>query len=460
MNKKNKKAFSLIEIMIILVIVSVSVLAAIPLTTSKVRFSTWNTETLKDASDTDVEMVLYGQDGDNIDRVGIGADPYTSSKEGKLVVNTMGVGFWNNNPANNYQHFIFGGINGTDCSANPKFFNDGEILDCGAGVNGVNDTNWSTDNINSLIIGRNYPIGNNAGATIVSSFAAAPANVILGTCIGNVTVANCDGAGEYSLNDVILISNTGTTFVNPADAYQPIIITPNTVTIQADNGLNIIGTGGMEDLYAKSYNYTDIVKTANPNQGPYIASANFNDTASINASDINYHDYTETTAQNNTTVTITDKSVTPNTNYTYATSVTSSGNTLTFAGNNAIPDGGTYDAPASTGGADQDTSLYPSDIRLKNILKPYEKGLDYISKIKTHYYTFKNDVEKKLHAGIIAQEIIGIFDEALETTKDGFYSYKKSPFLYAMVNSVKSLFSEQQDILKEQEELLKMIKNS
>jgi hypothetical protein len=93
-------------------------------------------------------------------------------------------------------------------------------------------------------------------------------------------------------------------------------------------------------------------------------------------------------------------------------------------------------------------------------LKPNQKELDYISKVKTHYYTFKNDAEEKLHAGIIAQEVAGIFSEALEKTKDGFYSYKKSPFLYAMVNSVKSLYSEQQDILKEQEELLKMVKNN
>jgi hypothetical protein len=310
-----------------------------------------------------------------------------------------------------------------------------------------NQAIWINDNTNNaLIIGHNYTISNKKqDLTMISSFLATPTTNLQGTCIGNVTATNCDEANEYSLNDMVLINNISTTFVNPANSTEKIVVnnTPD-VTITATNGLDIKG-----DIYAMSYTYTP-TPTPSGKTGPWVFKAQKSNGYSSDPQAYNYNFYNSS-----------PDNVIPTNYYTYYDTYASGALPITMAGTYSFPTGGaTLDTAASPFGDQYLASVRPSDIRLKNVLKPYEKGLDYICKVKTHYYTFKNDAEEKLHAGIIAQEVAGIFSEALEKTKDGFYSYKKSPFLYAMVNSVKSLYSEQQDILKEQEELLKMVKNN
>ncbi len=409
--KKSKKAFSLIEILIILVIVSVSVLAAVPITTNKTSFSTWKRDNYNN-----IEYVAYGHDLSSNDRVGINVDPYKEATKGKLATDIMGVAFEDNGDVN-YNTFIFGGI---EQPANTF------LPDAPAAWGG-----YAANLSPSLIIGRNYDAATAYnGATIISSFAMNPGRQINGTCIGNVLEPDqhCLLANDYDLNDTVFITNATTTFVNPADSnHTPITVTATGVTTSSNGGLVITG-----DLYALYPAYFSAAAAVACDTSPCVRMAQdiqVTDDASLNNGEIVYYK-TFTADSNQKNYLVKDDSILYN---------NQSGLNIKGVGT---------DVPQVEG----------SDIRLKNVLKPYTKGIDYIAKIKTHYYTFKNDVEKKLHAGIIAQEIIGIFDEALEKTKDGFYSYKKSPFLYAMVNSVKSLYSEQQDILKEQEELLKMVK--
>ena len=451
MNKQNKEAFSLIEVMIILLLVSIGILATIPILSGKTYSAPDWIRKIYTAGN--IPYISYGQDNSSNERVGIQVDPYAKGSEGKLSVGAMGVSF--NNVS--FPKFIFGGrsLNGID-------FDGGNVWADGA------ISNINTDN--ALIIGRTYSQPAVAGvagdfnlsdSTIISSFSVDPAAHIHGICIGNIDagdVNTCADANHYNLNSAVqfgynsLGKNFYTKFL--AGGAEPIQIIDSAAgegnfTIDTKQGLLING-----DLYASNYNYPGFDSLVRDSGGPYVREANF---VALSGGLV-YYNYSLI----NDELSGTAQYAVPTTNYGQVLNgLNTAGVTdlpgkngspslpLRIIGNNVQPTGGTY-----SGG------MAASDIRLKNILKPYEKGLDYIAKVKTHYYTFKNDVEKKLHAGIIAQEIIGIFDEALEKTKDGFYSYKKSPFLYAMVNSVKSLYSEQQDILKEQEELLKSVKNN
>lgn len=94
-----------------------------------------------------------------------------------------------------------------------------------------------------------------------------------------------------------------------------------------------------------------------------------------------------------------------------------------------------------------------SDRRLKNIIAKYEKGIEDIKKIDTYTYTYKDDKKKSLQVGLIAQKIAGIFDEAIHIDAKGFYSYERTPILYAMVNSVKSISARLDAVSKEQKSL-------
>lgn len=96
-----------------------------------------------------------------------------------------------------------------------------------------------------------------------------------------------------------------------------------------------------------------------------------------------------------------------------------------------------------------------SDKRLKNIIADYTKGIDSINKLETYLYTFKSDVKQILSAGIIAQKLKGVFDEALHQDADGYYSYSREPILYAMINSVKEIDKKQSDLSKNQNKLNK-----
>ncbi|MCR4881075.1 MAG: tail fiber domain-containing protein [bacterium] len=93
-----------------------------------------------------------------------------------------------------------------------------------------------------------------------------------------------------------------------------------------------------------------------------------------------------------------------------------------------------------------------SDLRLKDVLAPYKKGIKDISKVETYLYTFKNDKKQQNRVGIIAQKLIGVFDEALHKDSNGYYSYERDVLMYAMTNSAKEIYDKQDELSKKQKE--------
>jgi len=95
----------------------------------------------------------------------------------------------------------------------------------------------------------------------------------------------------------------------------------------------------------------------------------------------------------------------------------------------------------------------PSDRRLKHIISDYNKGINEVSTLRTFNFTYKSDKKQQLFVGIIAQKLLGIFDEAIHMDDKGYLSYEKTPILYAMVNSVKDIFNHQYDLSIKQKKL-------
>ena len=56
-----------------------------------------------------------------------------------------------------------------------------------------------------------------------------------------------------------------------------------------------------------------------------------------------------------------------------------------------------------------------SDIRLKENIVPIENALDKVMKLNGKQYNWKKDEEKKLHSGLIAQEVEEIIPEVVNT---------------------------------------------
>ena len=87
---------------------------------------------------------------------------------------------------------------------------------------------------------------------------------------------------------------------------------------------------------------------------------------------------------------------------------------------------------------DQVATKY-SDRRLKYVGKENKDGLDKIRQIKVFNYTFKKDKTKEPHVGVIAQDLQKIFPNAVKKAADGFLTIRMEDMFYALVNAVKEL---------------------
>ena len=99
--------------------------------------------------------------------------------------------------------------------------------------------------------------------------------------------------------------------------------------------------------------------------------------------------------------------------------------------------------------------LNTSDIRKKNVIGEYKSGLDDIMKIKTYEYVYKDDLTKTKQVGVIAQELQKIFPNAVKKDSKGYLSIRKDDMFYAVINAVKQLGTDVK-ALKEENELLKL----
>ena len=104
-----------------------------------------------------------------------------------------------------------------------------------------------------------------------------------------------------------------------------------------------------------------------------------------------------------------------------------------------------------------------SDARLKTIHSTYERGLDEIIKLSpvTYNYAEGNPLgleDNAEYTGLVAQEVQRVFPEAVSQGTDGFLKLNMDPVNMALINSVKQLKQENDDLRARLEKLEKAIR--
>jgi len=111
-----------------------------------------------------------------------------------------------------------------------------------------------------------------------------------------------------------------------------------------------------------------------------------------------------------------------------------------------------------TGGGSWSNS---SDLRLKDILGNYIRGLNDIIRLQPIRFKYKADNPRKLPSdeeqiGFIAQEVQETFPEAVNKSTDGYLDFNIHSVNAALVNAVKELKAEN-DLLKERLERIEQL---
>ena len=84
-------------------------------------------------------------------------------------------------------------------------------------------------------------------------------------------------------------------------------------------------------------------------------------------------------------------------------------------------------------------NTYVSDRRLKNVGEAYTAGLDELKKLDFFHYTFKKDEAKTPHVGVMAQDLQKVFPDAVTEGDDGYLRIRMEDMFYAVINAVKEL---------------------
>ena len=114
--------------------------------------------------------------------------------------------------------------------------------------------------------------------------------------------------------------------------------------------------------------------------------------------------------------------------------------TMTITGNT------TLNQDVSTSGSPTFVNIsQTSDIRYKNIVSAYNRGLSEIIKLSPTNFTWNSLSgfdSSVVNTGFIAQEVLGVIPEAVFKDGKGFYSISDRPIIAALVNSIKELNQE------------------
>lgn len=112
------------------------------------------------------------------------------------------------------------------------------------------------------------------------------------------------------------------------------------------------------------------------------------------------------------------------------------------------------------------TYTIPSDKNLKTVLHQYHKGLNEITKLKPYKFTYKDDENKNIHIGLIAQDLKKVFPESVyKNPETGYLSINTDGVFYALTNAIKELdeknktLEEQNNELEEKIAKLRVIRN-
>lgn len=99
-----------------------------------------------------------------------------------------------------------------------------------------------------------------------------------------------------------------------------------------------------------------------------------------------------------------------------------------------------------------------SDKRLKNIKGRFQGGLNEIKKMQPYTFTFKKDKHKKPFVGVIAQDLIKIFPDAVMVNRDYYFSIRDDDIFYSMLNAIKELDNKLQILAGEIKTLFAKVK--
>lgn len=92
-----------------------------------------------------------------------------------------------------------------------------------------------------------------------------------------------------------------------------------------------------------------------------------------------------------------------------------------------------------------------SDLGLKNIKGLYQRGLKELRKLRTYLFSFKNDEEHVLRAGLIAQDVKKVMPEAISTSDDKNHLAIKHEYInFAMFNAISDVDKSLRAVVKRQ----------
>lgn len=100
---------------------------------------------------------------------------------------------------------------------------------------------------------------------------------------------------------------------------------------------------------------------------------------------------------------------------------------------------------------------YSSDRRLKNVGETYTAGLDELKKLDFFHYTFKKDEAKTPHVGVMAQDLQKVFPDAVTKGEDGYLRIRMEDMFYAVINAVKELDTKIAEIVENVTSLSKKV---
>ena len=293
----------------------------------------------------------------------------------------------------------------------------------------------------SIILGVNTCSTTPTSSIIVGSFennAPCSNNTI---DIGNATTnINVDSNGNLTLRangiDVLTLNHDNSFEIKYPDNAQGLKYTNNDDNkLEIPEGLSV-GSSGTGTLYLNSYDDTnvtaDIFECTKDGETPSIVNSYYLAETQINAG------YSCTIKNDSTNASYSSVNTLRQAPYYCQEKIKSSLNSPTHS----------YCHSTKTTWWNFETNA-TSDKRLKKIIADYEKGLENLNKIKTYNFTYKADKQKRNHVGLIAQHLQNLYDEALHKDEKGYLSYEKEPILYSMINAVKEIFSKQNKIEKQ-----------
>ncbi len=102
--------------------------------------------------------------------------------------------------------------------------------------------------------------------------------------------------------------------------------------------------------------------------------------------------------------------------------------------------------------------LTTSDLRLKDLMGPYSRGLEEIAALQPVRFHYKTGNSRHLPAekeqiGLVAQEVQSLFPEAVSTGEDGFLQLDMHPINVALINAVRELQSENEKLKEKNDRL-------